>query len=172
MAPCSGRPGESCVRGRTGRMRTLPERARLITSRHGFRCCMGPLPLRGSPALPPPQRQARRPPAPGGSPPPPPPPPSARLADCRQAWQRKMQGLLLFLLWWAIYRRRVEEQSIALCLFHVLLAGERARPPSGAFCPQVFVLFGHEDRYIHPSYIYYVHTICALLCCLRIRTHG
>ena len=151
MAPCSGRPGESCVRGRTGRMRTLPERARLITSRHGFRCCMGPLPLRGSPTLP---------------------PPSARLADCRQAWQRKMQGLLLLLLWWAIYRRRVEEQSIALCLFHVLLAGERARPPSGAFCPQVFVLFGHEDRYIHPSYIYYVHTICALLCCLRIRTHG
>ena len=68
-----------------------------------------------------------------------PPPPSARLADCRQAWQRKMQGLLLLLLWWAIYRRRVEEQSIALCLFHVLLAGERARPPSGAFCQQVFV---------------------------------
>ena len=54
MAPCSGRPGESCVRGRTGRMRTLPERARLITSRHGFRCCMGPLPLRGFPPSPPP----------------------------------------------------------------------------------------------------------------------
>ena len=54
MAPCSGRPGESCVRGRTGRMRTLPELARVITSRHGLRCCMGPLPLRGSPTLPPP----------------------------------------------------------------------------------------------------------------------